>query len=93
MAKMIFDKRGNKIIAMIVAIMPPQFERTSMFFAGGFEQVRVQLLLEKLICQALIDQDFVLWCNVKLSNDFCRIVFTPGRLATTEACRNLDLVA
>ncbi len=39
--------------------MPAQRERLADGVAGGFEQMRVQLLGEEFVAQALVDQDAV----------------------------------
>jgi hypothetical protein len=41
---------------MIVARMPPQFQRLRGGAAGGFKHFRIQLLCQEFIAQSLVDQ-------------------------------------
>ena len=83
-AEVIFHERRDEIIAMIVTVVPPQFERHTAFLAGCLKQVRMQFLLQERICQPLIDKNLIRRRALKLTNNFCRIVFSPARLVATQ---------
>ena len=55
--QMLADKRADEVIAVIVALVVTQRQFLTGLGAGIFQEVRVQLSGEKLIVQALIDQD------------------------------------
>jgi len=57
MAQMLRHKTGNEIVAVVVARMLAQRERLLGRRAGGFKQMRMQLLGQKFVGQTLVDQD------------------------------------
>ena len=59
--QVIVHKCRYEIVAVIVTVVAPQFEFDTALAAGCLEQMRMKLLLEKLIIQSLVDQDSVRW--------------------------------
>lgn len=60
MPEMIFHERGNKVVAVVVTIVPPQFECHAGLATGLLQEVRMQLLFQELVGKPLIDEDRVL---------------------------------
>ena len=54
--EMILDERRDEVVTVVIAFVTPQFEIDASIRTRSFEKVRVQLLLEELIGQALIDE-------------------------------------
>ena len=55
--QVIGHKTGYEVIAVVVTRMPAQRKRLPGRSAGGFKQMWVQLLGQKLVRQALVNQD------------------------------------
>ena len=53
---MIFHKGLNEIIAVIVAILAPQNQVLACFGTGSFQQLRLELYIEKLVVRTLVDK-------------------------------------
>ena len=55
-AQMVFNKRGNKVIAVVVTGLDAQLQRMARRLASCLQQLRAQLRVEKLIRTALVNQ-------------------------------------
>lgn len=58
MSQVIFHECRNEIVAVIVAVVASQLEIDATRLASSLEQVRMQFLLEELVCHPLVDQYF-----------------------------------
>ena len=56
-AQVVFDEGADEIVAMVVARMATQFQWLAHTGTGRFQQVRMQLNLQKLVGQPLVDED------------------------------------
>ena len=54
-AQMVVDKSADKKIAVIVASMTTNNRLVVSLYTGGFKLIKEQLLIKKLIGQALVD--------------------------------------
>ena len=54
-AQMIAHEGGDEIVAVVVAVLPPQREGNSDFLAGYAQKLGAQLLVEKLIGIAIVN--------------------------------------
>ena len=63
-AQMIFDERRNEVIAVVVAFLHAHLDRIARRLAGFLNQMRFELLLEKVIRRPLINQDGPLLCRL-----------------------------
>ena len=54
--EMVFHERGYEVITMVVAFVPTECEIDATLLAGRLQEVRMQLLLEKLVGKTLIDE-------------------------------------
>src|SRR5690606_8999261 len=57
--QVIFDESRDEVVAVIVPLVAPEPELETVLAAGGFERLRVQLLGEELVGEALVHQDRV----------------------------------
>src|ERR1700752_4366077 len=55
-AQVVFHKRGNKEIGMVVSLLPPQRQWDTRFGAGGLQQPRLELRLQEPVRRALVHQ-------------------------------------
>jgi len=54
---MVLYKGGDEVVAVVIALLHPDLNRIVGGAAGLFNQVRLELLLEKVIRRPLIDED------------------------------------
>jgi len=55
MPQMIRDEALNKVITVVIAVLPAQGEGLPRRLAGLLEQFRFQLILQKRVSRALVD--------------------------------------
>ena len=84
MPQVIIHKRGDEVVAVIVAFVTAQFEIDAALLAGRFEEVGVQLGLKKLVGQTLVYQDPVGRFGIRFRDELCRIVCLPCALVVTQ---------
>eukprot|EP01133_Synstelium_polycarpum_P022073 gene22073-26500_t len=58
-AQMLFHEGGDEVIAMVVAGMAAQLQGLAGVAARRLEHVRIQLIGQEFVGQALVDQDAV----------------------------------
>jgi hypothetical protein len=85
MPEVIFHKRGNEIVAMVVSGVLAQLERDTAFLARGFEAMRQQFLFQKLVGEPLVDQDLMMRLVVTdFPREFAGVVIGPARPVRAE---------
>jgi hypothetical protein len=55
-AQVVFHHAGDEVVAVVVARVPAQDQRLAGVAAGGFKQMRVQLLGQEFVGLALVDE-------------------------------------
>ena len=55
--QVVFDEGRDEVVAMVVALVTPQYQRLCDGFTRLLQQVRMQLLNQKFIGHPLVDQD------------------------------------
>src|SRR5690606_10673090 len=75
--EVVVDEGTDEVVPMIVAFMAPQRERLARLAAGRFECLRMQLVFEERVGQALINQyAFGIW-TLRTQHEFRCIVLGP----------------
>ncbi len=57
--QMLFDKGGDKVVAVVIASVTPKLQRVGFGLGDVLQRLWLELIVEKGIRQTLIDQD--LW--------------------------------
>src|SRR5689334_15273170 len=57
MSEVILHERGDEVVTVVIPRLSPDGHRVPYFFGSLLEQMRVQLLLQKLIRQPLINEN------------------------------------
>ena len=58
-AQVVFDEAADEVIAVVVARMAAQCQRLANLCTGLLKKMRLQLRVQKLVTQALVNQDTV----------------------------------
>ena len=53
------NERGDEEVGVIVTVLHPKRQLLSCFGTGLFQKLRLKLLREKLVSEALVDKDVV----------------------------------
>ena len=73
---------GDEVVAVVVARMPPQAQGMACFLASSLQNLRIELLGQKLVRLALVDQQRQTLLG--LFHQFAGVVGRPGAAILTE---------
>ena len=77
MVDVVFNKRSNEEVAVIIAGMETQGQRMPGIVAGLLQHDRFQLWAQEIVLLALVHQDMQFF--LRLRNQCAGIILLPGR--------------
>src|SRR5688572_2815389 len=88
MAQVVLDEGRNEVVAVVVTRLPPQRQRVAGILAGLLETIRHQLLLEELVGEPLVHEQ---WRPARhrgqRADQFAGVMGFPGLAVRAEVSR------
>ena len=82
--KVVFDKRGDEVVTVVIIFVSAQSQRLICRFARRLEFMREQLRVEMFIAKTLINEDALRIRCATLFHEFAGVMFAPHGLNWSE---------